>query len=144
MSACTCKPGLRCQPCAERGRATLLLLRVAPIDPYNLDPVALADARTSACDARAALCIAMGRPVEQINPSSGNSDRRLGSDAAVAVGRFRRGGPLGYRARTAIDAPLRCTRVEARQDAADLLDFGQVIDTNPVSGQGVLNFGASA
>ena len=42
--------------------------------------------------------------------------RILGSDAARAVGRFRPGGPLGYRAATAPDAPLRATRAEAESD----------------------------
>jgi hypothetical protein len=50
------------------------------------------------------------------------SDRILGSDAARAVGRFRTDGPLGYRAKSAPDAPLRATRAEAEQDERDWLE----------------------
>lgn len=46
------------------------------------------------------------------------SDRVLGSDAARAVGRFRAEGPLGYRAKSVPDAPLRPTRPEAVSDEA--------------------------
>jgi hypothetical protein len=51
-----------------------------------------------------------------------SAPRVLGSDAAVAVGRFDPDGPLGYRARTAPDAPLRATRAEAVADEAAWLD----------------------
>lgn len=40
----------------------------------------------------------------------------MGTDAAVAVGRFKPDGPGGYRAATAPDAPLRETREEAVED----------------------------
>jgi hypothetical protein len=40
----------------------------------------------------------------------------LGSDAARAIGRFRPEGPLGYRAKSLPDGPLRATRVEAEAD----------------------------
>lgn len=48
--------------------------------------------------------------------------RILGSDAARAVGRFRPDGPLGYRAKSAPDAPLRATRAEAEADERAHLD----------------------
>lgn len=44
------------------------------------------------------------------------SARSMGSDAAVAVGRFDPAGVHGYRARTAPGAPLRATRAEAVED----------------------------
>ncbi|HZP49650.1 hypothetical protein [Actinocrinis sp.] len=40
-------------------------------DKYRHDPVAAADNRTSMCDARIALCIALGVPAEDIDPASG-------------------------------------------------------------------------
>lgn len=40
----------------------------------------------------------------------------LGSDAAVAVGRFRKEGVLGYRAKSDARAPVRGTRKEAEED----------------------------
>ena len=40
----------------------------------------------------------------------------LGSDAARAVGRFTPGGPIGYHAETAPDAPLRADRSTAEDD----------------------------
>lgn len=40
----------------------------------------------------------------------------LGSDASVAVGRFRKEGVLGYRAKSNIDSPIRQTRGEAEED----------------------------
>lgn len=46
----------------------------------------------------------------------------MGSDAARAVGRFREGGPDGYRAATAPAAPLRATRAEAAEDERAWLD----------------------
>jgi len=42
--------------------------------------------------------------------------RLLAPDASRAVGRFQPGGPIGYRAATLPDAPLRGTREEARAD----------------------------
>lgn len=42
--------------------------------------------------------------------------RVFGSDAAIAVGKFKPGGPDGYRAKSAPDAPLRATRAEAEAD----------------------------
>lgn len=50
------------------------------------------------------------------------SDYVLGSDAARAVGRFRVEGPLGYRARSDINAPLRATRAEAEADELAILE----------------------
>ena len=44
------------------------------------------------------------------------NDDILGADAAVAVGRFKPGGPDGYRARSLPDGPLRATRSEAEAD----------------------------
>lgn len=40
----------------------------------------------------------------------------LGSDAAVAVGRFKPDGPDGYRAKSLPAGPLRATRKEAEED----------------------------
>lgn len=45
-----------------------------------------------------------------------SDERIMGTDAAVAVGRFKVDGPDGYRAATAPDAPLRTTRAEAVED----------------------------
>ncbi|CAB4727811.1 MAG: hypothetical protein F2667_12560 [Actinobacteria bacterium] len=41
------------------------------------------------------------------------------ADLARAVGRFRPGGPTGYRAATMPDAPTRATRTEAEDDELD-------------------------
>lgn len=52
--------------------------------------------------------------------STPNADHQadivLGADAAVAVGRFKPGGPDGYRARSLPNGPLRATRPEAEAD----------------------------
>ena len=48
--------------------------------------------------------------------------RILGTDAARAVGRFRPGGVLGWRASTMPDAPLRQTRSAAEADERRYLD----------------------
>lgn len=51
--------------------------------------------------------------------STPNADHQadiLGADAAVAVGRFKPGGPDGYRAKSLPDGPLRATRPEAEAD----------------------------
>ncbi len=50
------------------------------------------------------------------------SDRVLGSNAAVVVGRFDPAGPSGYRARTLPNAPTRMTRDEAVIDESAWLD----------------------
>jgi hypothetical protein len=42
----------------------------------------------------------------------------FGSDAAVAVGRFRPTGAIGYRAKSYPNAPIRPTREEAMRDEA--------------------------
>ena len=70
---CECAPGNRCQPCTIRGRATLLLLRVAP-DRRADDPVTYWDRRTSLADARTALCIAAGVPLDRIRSASGHKE----------------------------------------------------------------------
>lgn len=49
--------------------------------------------------------------------------RILGSDAAVAVGRFRPEGPIGYVSKTG--GPLRPTRAEAEADYARDLAAGK-------------------
>ena len=51
--------------------ATARLLRVAD-QARREDPVLRADGRTSVADARAALCIAQGVPVDEIDPASGH------------------------------------------------------------------------
>jgi hypothetical protein len=43
-------------------------------------------------------------------------------DSVVTVGRFREGGPLGYRAATKPGPELRATRAEAAQDEVDWLN----------------------
>jgi hypothetical protein len=48
------------------------------------------------------------------------TDRILGSDAAVAVGRFNPDGPDGYQAKSG--GPLRATRAEAEADERANLD----------------------
>lgn len=48
--------------------------------------------------------------------------RVLGADAARAVGRFRPEGPIGYRAKSVPDAPIRATRIEAETDEATWWD----------------------
>jgi hypothetical protein len=58
------------------------------------------------------------------------SDRVLGSDAAVAVGRFSPDGPKGYRAKDG--GPLRATRVEAEYDQRRRFDLTVVTgEDNP-------------
>lgn len=52
--------------------------------------------------------------------------RRLGDDAARAVGRFDPDGPVGYRAKSSPDGPLRETRAEALADEAALFDLAEV------------------
>lgn len=42
--------------------------------------------------------------------------RTIGTDAAVAIGRFNPDGPAGYRAAHSPDAPLRASREEAETD----------------------------
>lgn len=49
-------------------------MRVAP--DHRDDPITYADRCTSACDARAALCLAVGVPVERIDPASGRGVMR--------------------------------------------------------------------
>lgn len=49
-------------------------------------------------------------------------ERVMGADAARAVGRFRQAGVLGYRAATALTAPLRATRPEAVEDERSWLE----------------------
>lgn len=53
-------------------RARLRMLSLAKPELRRIDPVAAADNRTAMCDARAALCIALGVPLEEIDPSSGH------------------------------------------------------------------------
>lgn len=50
------------------------------------------------------------------------SDRILGSDAARAVGCFRPEGPIGYRAKSLPNGPLRATSAEAEADELAFLD----------------------
>lgn len=60
---------------------------------------------------------ATARDVARVQDAVDDAEARvLGSDAARAVGRFNPDGPLGYRAATAPDAPLRATRAEAEED----------------------------
>lgn len=42
--------------------------------------------------------------------------RVIPPDAAVAIGRFRASGPIGYRASGVPEAPMRATRTEAVDD----------------------------
>lgn len=70
MTACTCRPGVRCEACRQRGVATRRLMRVAA---DHTDPVEWADRRTSLNDARTALCLATGVPVEHVHPASGHN-----------------------------------------------------------------------
>lgn len=53
-------------------RARLRMLSLAKPELRRIDPVAAADNRTAMCDARAALCIALGVPLDEIDPSSGH------------------------------------------------------------------------
>lgn len=57
-------------------------------------------------------------PVPRHCGTSSPEPRVLGSDAAVAIGRFNPEGVEGYRASTLPDAPLRATRAEATDDEA--------------------------
>lgn len=52
----------------------------------------------------------------ETNPTPCPPRRKLGADAARAVGRFRPEGPLGYRAKYSPGAPLRDSRQEAEAD----------------------------
>jgi hypothetical protein len=74
---CTvCIPGHRCQSCIERSRAHWRLVGLARLERRSADPVAWADQLTSLHDARTALCIAMGVPLDEINPATGHDMRR--------------------------------------------------------------------
>lgn len=54
------------------------------------------------------------------------TDRRImGSDAAVAIGRFSPDGPRGYVARSAPGAPVRDTRADAGEDERRWLEHGE-------------------
>lgn len=71
---CTvCKPGLRCTPCRERQHAHYRMYRLCRLDRRDADPVAYADQVTSMNDARTALCLAMGVPMEHIDPAAGHN-----------------------------------------------------------------------
>lgn len=73
---CTCTLGQRCDACHQRGAAVRRLFAAAPdAQRIRTDPVTYWDARTSLADARAALCLAVGVPVEWIDPAGGY-DRR--------------------------------------------------------------------
>lgn len=72
LPVCTCTPGKRCQQCAERGRAHLRMYRLCGLYKSGADPIAYADQVTSLNDARAALCLAMGVPIERIDPCTGH------------------------------------------------------------------------
>lgn len=72
---CTvCRPGIRCQPCRERSIAHHRMYRLCRLwgPERHRDPVAYADQVTSMNDARTALCLAMGVPVEWIDPTTGH------------------------------------------------------------------------
>ena len=74
---CTaCKPGVRCDRCREVGFATVRMLSVptrfhGDIKRLN-SPVEWADQQTSYHDARAALCFALGVPIDLIHPVTGH------------------------------------------------------------------------
>jgi len=55
---------------SPRRDAAARIRRIA-LNARHPDPVLRADNRTSVCDARAALCIAQGVPLDQIDPASG-------------------------------------------------------------------------
>lgn len=68
--------------------ATTRLLRVAD-QARRSDPVLRADGRTSVADARAALCIAQGMPVDEIDPASGHDlTRRAYEDVRLSWRRY--------------------------------------------------------
>jgi hypothetical protein len=62
-----------------RTAAVLRLYRVVALPARHpvrySNPVARADQRTSVADARTALCIAIGVPLDQIHPASGHDMR---------------------------------------------------------------------
>lgn len=79
LRVCTCTPGHRCQPCQEKGRAILRMMRLCRLEGSERHrfPVEYADQRTSMHDARAALCLATDVPLEHIHPCTGHNLGRL-------------------------------------------------------------------
>lgn len=74
-------------------RARQRMRSLANPDKYRHDPVAAADNRTSMNDARTALCIALGVPIEDIDPASGHNLTRASYERVRAswrghVGQF--------------------------------------------------------
>jgi hypothetical protein len=69
-----CRPGVRCNSCRERGRAHLRMYRLCRLEGPDRHryPVEYANQITSMNDARAALCIAMGIPLDLIHPCTGH------------------------------------------------------------------------
>lgn len=72
-------------------RARLRMLSLAKPELRRIDPVAAADNRTAMCDARAALCIALGVPLDEIDPSSGHDLTRRAYESVRASWRWNAG-----------------------------------------------------
>lgn len=70
--------------------ATARLLCVAD-QARRLDPVLRADGRTSVADARAALCLAQGVPLDEIDPASGHDLTRRAYESVRASWRWNAG-----------------------------------------------------
>lgn len=67
----------RCRTCRDMRRATVNLLtnpraRLCGNSPHDSDPVLWADAQTSYHDLRAALCLAAGATLDEIDPVTGH------------------------------------------------------------------------
>lgn len=69
-------------------RARLRMLSLAKPELRRIDPVAAADNRTAMCDARAALCIALGVPLDEIDPASGHDLSRAAYESVRASWRW--------------------------------------------------------
>lgn len=73
LRPCYCREGKSCIGCRFVARARLRLIKVEtrPISQIQ-QPVQFADMRTSAADCRVAFCVALGVPLENIDPASGH------------------------------------------------------------------------
>lgn len=83
LRICTCVPGSRCTPCRERSRAHHRFTSIPARFHGEIrdlrkqtHPVEWANQQTSYHDARIALCIAMGVPLDKIHPVTGHDMRR--------------------------------------------------------------------
>jgi hypothetical protein len=76
---CTCQPGSRCTNCAHISRATARLITYhsraghTTNNRATTNPIIWADTQTGIHDCRIALCITMGYPLDQIEPSLGHA-----------------------------------------------------------------------